>query len=248
MKSHAMKRFLVALLFLLPGFALAAGGAAKLDYAPINPSDATSLQSGARTFVNYCLSCHGAQHLRYNQLEKIGLSKKQIEENLLFTAEKVGGLMVSSMSQADGRAWFGAAPPDLSVIARVRGTDWLYTYLRGFYRDPETATGWNNTVFPAVAMPHVLWELQGARNGKWETEKDGHGHEHKVLKLDAPSGGKLSTLDYDKTIADLVNFLAWAAEPSALDRKRLGYYVLMVLGVLMLITYLLKAAFWKDVH
>lgn len=248
MEIRAMKKLLIALLLIVPGLALAAGGAVKLDYAPLNPSDAGSLQAGARTFVNYCLSCHGAQHVRYNQLEKIGLSKKQIEDNLLFTAEKVGGMMVSSMSPADGRAWFGATPPDLSVIARVRGADWLYTYLRGFYRDPETPTGWNNTVYPAVAMPHVLWELQGVRTGKWEAEKDGHGHEHKVLKLDAPSGGKLSSLDYDKTIADLVNFLSWAAEPAALERKRLGYYVLMALGVLMLITYLLKAAFWKDVH
>ena len=239
---------LLALFCFLPLAALAAGGSWPLEPAPLRPTDVASLQSGARAFVNYCLNCHSTAHVRYTALKQIGLTEAQIRDNLLFTQPKVTNMMTVSMRPEDASKWFGVPPPDLSVIARVRGADWLYGYLRTFYRDPGTGTGWNNAVFPNVAMPHALWQLQGERAGKWVAEKNGHGGEHKVLKLEPAKGGSLSALQYDEFAADLVNFLVWASEPGAVERKRIGYYVLMALGVLMLLSYLLKAAFWKDVH
>ena len=228
----------------------------KLIPVQVDVQDVTSLQSGARTFVNYCLNCHGASLVRYNQLKGIGLTDSQIKDNLLFTAEKVGEPMKIAASNKDQRDWFGVVPPDLSVIARSRGADWLYNYLKGFYRDPERSTGWNNTVFPNVGMPHVLWQLQGERTKKVTVEKDatgkekkdGHGNPLKVVSYEQVSPGSMSALEYDKTVIDLVNFLVWVGEPHQLDRKRIGYYVLMALGVLMLLSYLLKVAYWKDVH
>jgi ubiquinol-cytochrome c reductase cytochrome c1 subunit len=225
-----------------------AASEAKLDVAQIEPNNTASLQAGAKTFVNYCLNCHSASMVRYNQLKGIGLNDKQIEENLLFTGTKVGDMMKVAASPADQKAWFGVVPPDLSVIARARGADWLYTYFNSFYRDPSTATGWNNTLFPNVGMPHVLWTLQGSRDAKVEMKDDGHGHQMKQITLSDAKGGSQSKLDYDKTVVDLVNFMVWMGEPHAHARKQMGYYVLMALGVLMLVAYLLKAAFWKDVH
>jgi ubiquinol-cytochrome c reductase cytochrome c1 subunit len=242
-----IKAFIAALAIVVPSLAFGATEV-KLETAPIDPANAASLQAGAKTFVNYCLNCHSASLVRYNQLTRIGLSEQQIKDNLLFTGEKVGEMMGVAARAKDQRAWFGAAPPDLSVVARSRGVDWLYTYMKGFYRDPTTATGWNNTAFPNVGMPHVLWQLQGIRDGSTETVKDAHGHEHKELKLTAAQGGTQSAQEYDRTVADLVNFLSWMAEPVQFERKRIGYFVLMALGVLMLMTYLLKSAFWKDVH
>jgi ubiquinol-cytochrome c reductase cytochrome c1 subunit len=241
-------RAVFAILALAPALAFGAGPALKLDAAPIDPTDVASLQAGARTFVNHCLNCHSAALVRYNQLTMIGLTEQQIRDNLLFTAEKVGELMKVSASAADQRVWFGAAPPDLSVTARSRGVDWLYNYMKGFYRDPSTPTGWNNTVYPNVGMPHVLWNLQGVREGAYEEVDDGHGGKTKRLKLGPAQGGSQSTLEYQKTVVDLVNFMAWMGEPHAMERKRIGFYVLIALGVLMLVTYLLKAAYWKDVH
>jgi len=244
-----MKRLLAAIALAVPALAIAAGGSNwKLEPAPINPTDVGSLQSGAAAAVNYCLNCHSLGQVRYNALTKIGLTEAQIRDNLLFTQPKVTNMMTVAMRPDDSGQWFGAPPPDLSLIARVRGVDWLYGYLRTFYRDPGSGTGWNNAVFPNVGMPHVLWELQGQREGRWVTAKDLHGHETKTLQLDAPKGGTMTPLQYDVFAADLVNFLAWAAEPDAVKRKRIGYFVLMALGVLMLLSYLLKAAFWKDVH
>lgn len=243
-----MVRKLILLLLLVPAIALAAGPSVKLDSAPVNVADAQSLQAGARTFVNYCLNCHSASLVRYNQLKQIGLSEQAIRENLLFTAEKVGGLMTIAASPKDQKEWFGAMPPDLSVVARSRGADWLYTYFRGYYRDPASATGWNNTVYPNVGMPNVLWQLQGVREAEKIVTKDSHGHERTELKLSAAKGGLQSAQEFDRTIADLTNFLVWMGEPHQLERKRVGYYVLMALAVLMLLTYLLKVAFWKNVH
>ncbi len=245
---RTIKKLLLLLSF-CPVVALAAGGDRwPLESAPIQPTNVESLQSGARAFVNYCLNCHATAHVRYNALTKIGLTEAQIRDNLLFTQPKVTNMMTVAMRPDEAKQWFGVPPPDLSVVARVRGADWLYGYLRTFYRDPESTTGWNNAVFPNVAMPQVLWELQGERAGKWVTEKDAHGHDKKVLKLEPARGGALTPLQYDALAADLVNFLVWAGEPDAIERRRIGYYVLMALGVLVLLSYLLKAAFWKDVH
>ncbi|MGH8708741.1 MAG: cytochrome c1 [Burkholderiales bacterium] len=213
-----MRTVLAALLF-VPAVALAESST-PLQRAPIEPRDLVSLQAGARTFVNYCLNCHGAQFMRYNRLTDLGLTEAQIRDSLMFTADKIGATMKVAMSAKDGKAWFGVPPPDLSVIARARGADWLYTYLRSFYRDEATASGWNNKVFPNVAMPHVLWKLQAEQG----------------------------VVQYDRTVRDLVNFLVYVGEPAAQARKGIGIVVLFVLGVVFAFAYAMKKAFWKDVR
>src|SRR5213594_4073640 len=160
-EGHLEMKALVALLALAAQLALAAEEPVRLDSARIDPRDVASLQSGARSFVNYCLNCHSAGMMRYHKLLDLGLTEQQVKDNLLFTADKIGELMSVAMTRKDAKEWLGTAPPDLSVIARARGPDWLYTYMRSFYRDPESATGWNNMVFEHVAMPHVLWTLSG---------------------------------------------------------------------------------------
>jgi len=170
-----MRTLLLAALF-APLATLAAEGGYPLDRSPHDPRDLVSMQAGARTFVNYCLGCHGAQYMRYQGLTALGLSEGQIRDNLMFTADKIGEPMRGTMGAKQAKQWFGVAPPDLSVIARSRGADWLYTYLRAFYRDPKTTTGWNNAVFPNVSMPHALWMLQGERRLEVEEPKEGHGH------------------------------------------------------------------------
>lgn len=235
-----MKKFLTALLF-FPLLAFASSNV-HLDKAPDRTGDEAALQRGAKTFVNYCLNCHSASYMRYNRLSDIGLTDDQIKENLLFTAEKVGEPMRVALQRADGRVFFGAAPPDLTVIARARGSesgsgaDWLYTYLRGFYRDSERPTGWNNTVFPNVGMPHVFWELQGDQV---------HGEHH---KLELANPGKLSPKEYDAMVADLVGYLNYMGDPAAEARKRLGGFVLLGLLLLFILSYALKREYWKDIH
>ena len=246
-------RILLAALLLVPGLALAAEEA-RLDRAPIKENDLVSLQNGARTYVNYCLGCHSLGYMRYNRLEELGLTEPQIKDNLVFTGGKVGDLMTVAASPKDAKQWFGAPPPDLSVIARSRsshagsGADWLYTYLRGFYRDPTRPTGWNNTVFSNVGMPHVLYQLQGEQALKVEEVTLPSGHKEKTQKLVLEKPGRLSPLEYDRTVADLVNFLAYVGEPARAQRVTLGIYVLMALGVLFLLAFFLKREYWKDVH
>lgn len=227
--------------------ARAAGGGYRLDHAPIDTRDVVSLQAGARTFVNYCLNCHGAQFMRYNRLADLGLTEAQIKDNLLFAGDKVGDTMKVAMTPADGKAWFGVNPPDLTVIARSRGGDWLYTYLRTFYRDPKTATGWNNAVFPNVGMPHALWTLQGERGLEIVAAADA-GHAPAEYKWSTISRGSQSVTQYDTTVRDLVNFLVWMGEPAANSRRQIGVIVLYVLGVLFVLAYAMKREFWKDVH
>jgi ubiquinol-cytochrome c reductase cytochrome c1 subunit len=235
------RKILIALLF-APLAALAAGGSLKLDRAPDRSTDPAALQNGAKLFVNNCLNCHGASYVRYNRLQDIGLTEQQIKDNLMFTAEKIGEPMGISMSRKDAKEFFGAWPPDLSLIARARasgdgsGADWLYTYLRGFYRDEARPTGWNNIAFESVGMPHVLWELQGEQV---------MGADHK-LTLAKP--GKLSPKEYDDAVGDLVAFMVWMAEPQAQFRKQLGVAVLIFLGVFFVVAYAMKRTFWKDIH
>lgn len=247
---------LIAALVLLPGLALASGGEFPLDRAPDHTKDLASLQNGARLFVNYCLSCHSASALRYNKLQDIGLTEEQIKNNLLFTSDKVGSMMTIAMAPKDAKEWFGAAPPDLSVIARAKassagsGPDWLYTYLRTYYKDDTRATGWNNLTFPNVGMPHVLWELQGVREAKFVEEKDPHDANkvvHKFAGFEQVTPGKMTALEYDKSVADLVSFMTWMAEPVQNTRKRLGVWVLLFLGVCIVITWRLNASYWKDI-
>ena len=248
-----MKKILIAFVFApFLGLAAVTTGAAseagyRLDRAPIDPNDIVSLQYGARTFANYCLNCHGAQFMRYNRLADIGLTEAQIKDNLLFAGDKVGETMKTSMNVKDGKAWFGVAPPDLTVIARSRGGDWLYTYLRTFYRDPKTASGWNNAVFPNVGMPHALWTLQGEKALEVHTGAEG-GHATTEYKWTQLSEGRMTTTQYDTTVRDLVNYLVWMGEPAAGARKKIGVVVLYFLGVLFVLAYAMKREFWKDVH
>jgi ubiquinol-cytochrome c reductase cytochrome c1 subunit len=238
------KLFFLALL--LPLSVLAETGY-RLDHSPNDVRDLVSLQAGARTFVNYCQGCHGAQYMRLNRLTEIGLTEAQIRENLMFTVDKVGETMRTSMPAKEAKGWFGVAPPDLSVVARSRGADWLYTYLRSFYRDPKTQTGWNNVVFPNVAMPHALWTLQGERGLEVEKVKDLAGHERLEYRWTQLSPGALSQVEYDAATRDLVNFLVYVGEPAAAKRKAIGILALFALGVLFVFAYLLKKEFWKDV-
>jgi ubiquinol-cytochrome c reductase cytochrome c1 subunit len=271
-----------AALMLASGAALASGGPElRLSASPTDLHDVPSLQRGARDFVNYCLNCHSAKYMRYNRLTDIGLSEQQIAENLILTGKfvtpqggptiyvptKVGDTMQTSLSPADGKTWFGAPPPDLSVEARVRGTAWLYNYLRAFYRDESSSTGWNNLVFPNVAMPHVLWELQGptrlaraefpnheeaqaaflAAKGIAALEPvPGGKYVVKTIVADAP--GTLAPAEYDHFVADLVNYMDYMAEPHKAKRGRLGIVVLLFLGILFVAAYWLKREYWKDIH
>jgi ubiquinol-cytochrome c reductase cytochrome c1 subunit len=245
-----MRRIRVLLFFLclVPLTAFASGSKVTLDQAPIRPTDSLSLQRGAQIFVNYCLTCHSADFMRYNRLRDLGLSEKQISDNLIFTGQKTGDLMTIAMKKKEAKQWFGVIPPDLSVIARSRGADWLYTYLRQFYRDESTATGWNNLVFDKVAMPHVLYQLQGEQLLKVETIDDGHGGKHEVKKLELSKPGSLTKTEYDIYVADLVNYLVYLGEPAAAYRVQLGIFVMLFLFGMLGLTYALKHDFWKEVH
>ncbi len=238
--KNIMKKSLLALI-LMPSLLLTqlavANEGVHLDQAPIDASNHDSLQRGARTFINSCLNCHSASFMRYNRLQEIGLTEKQIKDNLLFAGEKVGDTMKVAMNKKEAKAWLGVAPPDLSVEVRARGADWVYTYMRSFYRDDTRPTGWNNVVYDKVAMPHVLYELQGEQNFNHET------HE---LTLTKP--GKLSVEEYNTLIGDLTNYMAFMAEPGKQQRNHLGWFVLLFLGVLLVLTYKLKKAYWKDIH
>jgi ubiquinol-cytochrome c reductase cytochrome c1 subunit len=240
--------YILFILCLVPLAAFASGPEVKLDSAPIRMEDKLSLQRGAHTFVNYCLSCHSAEYMRYNRLRDLGLTENQISDNLIFTGQKVGELMTVAMKKKEAKQWFGVAPPDLSVIARSRGPDWLYTYLRKFYRDDSTATGWNNVVFDKAAMPHVLYQLQGEQSLVTKTVDDGHGGKHEVseLKLDKP--GMLSKTQYDAYVADLVNYLVYLGEPAATIRVHIGMIVMLFLFVMLGLAYALKHEYWKDIH
>jgi ubiquinol-cytochrome c reductase cytochrome c1 subunit len=237
---------LFALLLLAPLAALASEAGYRLDRSPHDSRDLVSLQSGARTYMNYCLGCHGMQFMRYEGLKEIGLTEAQIRDNLMFTADKVGEPMRIAFPPKEAKAWFGVAPPDLSVAARSRGADWLYTYLRTFYRDAKTPTGWNNAVFPNVGMPHALWPLQGQRGLEIASHKEG-GHATVQYKWSELSRGTQTAAEYDATVRDLVNFLVYVGEPSGVYRRPIGIVVLFVLGVLFVFAYLLKKEYWKDV-
>lgn len=240
-----MKKITIALLILCmaPFGVLAGESGMPLDRAPIDTTDNASLQRGAETFVNYCLTCHGASYMRYNRHRDIGYTNEEILSKLVLTGQKVGDLMQSAMRKKEGEEWFGVAPPDLSVIARARGADWLYTYLRAFYRDDATHTGWNNLVFDRVAMPHVLYELQGEQRLVVKTSDKG---EQKSLTLE--KAGQLNATEYDKFVGDLVNYLVYLGEPHANARKQLGIEVMIFLLGMLVLSYALKKEYWKDIH
>lgn len=228
-------------------------GGMILDKAPDRTNDMAALQNGAKLFVNYCLNCHSAAFMRYTQLQDIGLTPEQIKSNLLVTNSKIGETMKAAIDPQQAKAWFGENPPDLSVIARSRagaggsGADYLYTYLRTFYRDEEKPTGWNNMAFPNAAMPHVLWELQGERRPMYDEVKE-NGHEVKVFKgWEQVKPGTMTSVQFDDSMGDLVSYLQWMGEPVQNTRIRVGVWVLMFLAVFSFFAWRLNAAYWKDV-
>lgn len=241
-----MKRTILAV-FLLAGSSFAEGVA--LSRAEVDLGDEASLQRGARTFVNYCLSCHSAAYMRFSRIaQDLHVSKPQMIENLMFVTDKLGDTMQVAMQAREAEAWFGIAPPDLSVIARSRGADWLYTYLTVFYLDPARPTGVNNLVLKDTAMPHVLWELQGWQKPVKRTVAQ-DGHEREVIeRLESSAPGKLGNAEYRRLVNDLVSFLVYMGEPSKLMRQRLGIGVLSFLSVALVVMYLLQKEFWKDVR
>ena len=234
--------------------ALAAGGGIVWDKAPNKTNDMAALQNGAKIFVNNCLNCHAAGYMRFNRLKDIGLTDQQIKENLLFTTEKIGETMKVSMDPKNAKEWFGVIPPDLTLIARSRsaagqgsGADYLYTYLRTYYRDDTKPTGWNNLAYPNAAMPHVLWELQGERKPIYE-EAEQHGHKVSAFKgWEQVKPGTMTPLQYDQAMADLVGYLQWMGEPVQNNRVRIGVWVLLFLLGFTFVAWRLNAAFWKDV-
>ncbi|RZI67737.1 cytochrome c1 [Variovorax guangxiensis] len=243
---------LIAALGIVTGAHAAEGGLAW-DKAPNRTNDLASLQNGAKLFVNYCLGCHSAAFMRYNRLQDIGISEQQIKDNLLFTTERVGDVMKANIDPRQAKEWFGANPPDLTLVARSRaghggtGADYLYTYLRTYYRDDTKATGWNNLAFPSVGMPHALWELQGDRRPVY-TKVEQHGHEVEVFKgWEQTRPGTLTPLQYDQAVGDLVNYLQWMAEPAQNTRVRIGVWVMLFLLMALVFVWRLNASYWKDV-
>lgn len=251
-----------AVSLMISHFGWGAGEHAKLDPVKIDLNDKLSLQRGARIFVNYCLSCHSAAYMRYHRMgHDLGISDELVKENLLFAADKVGDLMKAVMPREDAKLWFGTAPPDLTLIARSRGPEWIYTYMRSFYRDDKSPSGWNNIVFDNVAMPHVLYEWQGQQRAVFQTIKrkvvtkgpDGKKVEklveEKVFdRLELVKPGTMPPAQYDAAMRDLTNFFVYLGEPAKLVRYDIGIYVLLFLAVFAVVAYLLKKEYWKDVH
>ena len=240
---------LVAMLVALPGLSLAAGGEMHLEQANNDIHNKASLQRGAKNFVNYCLGCHTAKYVRYNRVAAdIGLTEQQMVDNLLFSGESPHSTMLNGMDPVAAKQWFGVMPPDLSLIARSKGTDYVYTFLKSFYADPAKATGVNNLALPGTAMPHVLWELQGTQDAVWEGHTDAQGNVQKHFKeFTLANPGKLSPEEYDEFVRDTVNFLDYIGEPIQAKRQALGYVVIAFLVFFTLLAYALKKEYWKDV-
>ena len=255
-----MKKLLITLLVALGfvGQALANSGGIQWDKFPREKmTDLPSLQHGAKLFVNHCLNCHSAAFMRYNRMRDIGLTEDEIKKYLMFTTDKVGDTMRVSLDPKQAKEWFGGVPPDLTLVARSRadigkgsGADYLYTYLRTYYRDPAAATGWNNLAFPNVGMPNVLWELQGQRVAKFTEQKDAHDPSkttHEFAGFEQTSPGTMTPAQFDESVADLVAFMQWMADPNQALRVRLGVWVLLFMAVFTVIVWRLNAAYWKDV-
>jgi len=242
-------RQLAILLVLLSSHAFASEAHFPLDKANINPEDQESLRRGASIFANYCFNCHSAALMRYNRIgTDLGYDEAQLEGQLIFTGAKVGDLMQNAMHPDEAKRWFGVVPPDLSVVSRSRGVDWIYTYLRSFYKDTSRPWGVNNAVFKDVAMPDVLWELQGLQVAQFEMITDAEGVTHQVISgLTLQEPGKMTKEQYDNAIRDVVNFLNYMGEPTKQMRLRLGKWVLLYLLLFLVVVWLLKKEYWKDV-
>lgn len=247
----AMRRAISAALLVLTVGAspvsMAAGGGA-LEAANASLADRGSLQNGAKLFVNYCSGCHALNLMRYSRIAAdLGLTEAQVMENLNFTGAKFGEQIPASMSMQDGQAWFGVAPPDLSLMARARGVDYVYTYLKSFYLDSSRPIGWNNTTFPNSAMPNPLWQLQGIQTAKFKQGESGEAH-GAFEAFEMRQAGTLSPAQFDQVARDITNFLQYAAEPAALQRKAIGIWVLLFLAGFTLLAWFLKREYWKDVQ
>jgi len=269
-----MKKLIAVLaLALLPVAGLASGGhGVELEKANIDLNNQAAIQRGAKFFTNYCMGCHSAKYVRYKLMEKVGLSAAQIKENLIFDDSKEAGLMKIAMPEAYAAEAFGAPAPDLTLEARRRSPDWIYTYLKSFYTDPSRPTGVNNTVFPNVGMPNILWSLEGIKDPvyKWEIHKGAHSlasfeteaeaeaaakeegpgvHVQKVVHgFQQRTAGKLSDAEFDLVARDLTTYLTYIAEPMKLERQQMGVWVLLFLVVFTVLAYLTKKEWWKDVH
>ena len=250
----SLKIVAVAIVSIAPLCASASGAGGLVQNAGNDVADVASLQRGARNFVNYCMGCHSAKYIRFNKLqEDLQLTDEQMQQNLMFGAKKTDELMEIAMVPGDAERWFGQTPPDLTLIARSRGTDWVYSFLKSFYLDERAATGTNNLLLPNASMPNVLWELQGLQEAVFGTsEKDGvitkhFGEPAYFEAFEMVQQGEMSAEEYDKFVRDLVNFLDWAGSPEQLDRQRLGIWVIIFLFVFLIFAYLLKVEIWKDV-
>lgn len=247
-KRWMVRWTLAAAVLLGSGTAVAAEGSATLLQAGNDLGDRASLQRGAQLYMNYCSGCHALKYLRYSRIaQDLGLSEEEVMNNLNFTGAAVGDPVPVTLPADQAEKWFGKMPPDLTLIARVRGTDWLYTYLKSFYLDSSRPLGWNNALFPNVSMPNPLWEMQGLQHpvlGKPETE----GGDPKVVGLELRTPGSVDAGQFDQAVRDITNFLAYAGEPAALKREKLGIWVILFLALLTFLVFLLKKEYWKDVH
>jgi len=242
-----MKKAVVIFLLMFSPLAHSAGGGnLNLDHVNVDLNDTPSLQRGARIFVNFCLSCHSASYMRYERMANdLGIDIKTLEENLMFASDKPGALMTSTMPEDDAKKWFGTAPPDLSLTARSRGADYIYTYMRSFYLDEESPSGWNNTVFPHVAMPHAMYEWQGNQRAIFETDADGN---EKFVRFELVKEAQLTPAEYDDAMRDLTNFMVYLGEPAKLVRYKVGFWVTVFLLLMVGLSYALKKEFWRDIH
>ncbi|MEN8213655.1 MAG: cytochrome c1 [Pseudomonadota bacterium] len=245
-----MKKLLIAILALASSSVFAGGGGnVHLDHADVDISDQASLQRGANYFVNYCLNCHSMKYERWQRMQEFGIPEDLLKQHLMPSNAKPGDLMTTAMKTEDAANWFGAPPPDLTLESRLRGDDWIYTYLRSFYIDESRPFGVNNIVFDKVGMPHVLWELQGMQKAVFEEHTDESGHESHIFKgFEMVKPGKLTAEQYDQMALDLTNFLSYMGDPSKLKRHALGIKVLLFLLIFFIFAYLLKKEYWKDVH
>jgi ubiquinol-cytochrome c reductase cytochrome c1 subunit len=246
-----MKKLVAAfLLSVVPALASAAGGGAHLDRANVDLRDQASLQRGAKLFADYCMGCHGLKYARYERVgNDLGMTPDDVKSQLMVAGGKLGDLMKTSMSAADAEKYFGTVVPDLTLVARLRGEDWVYTYLRSFYVDEKRPLGVNNIVFPDVGMPHVMADLQGLQRAVFREEKDKDGNPHKIFeKFEQVTPGKLSPGEFDAAMRDLTAYLAYMAEPVKLERQSLGIKVMLFLVLFFVLAYFLKKEYWKDVH
>jgi len=248
MKKLAIALFSAVLLLPLSSLTVSAAGGAGVEHSGANINDTASLQRGARLYVNYCLGCHSLSFMRYNRMaDDLDLTEEMVMENLVFSDAKFADTMDIAMHPERAKAWFGKAPPDLSLIGRSRGADWLYSYLRGFYQDENGE--WNNTLLPNASMPHVLWTLQGIQTPVYRQETNADGFTHEVIDhFELTTPGTQTEQEFKETARDIAAFLDYAGEPAKLKRKGIGVWVIMFLVLFTFIAYLLKAEYWRDVH